>query len=476
MTLTFMLVLAYLYYPSKGRNTKSARGIFLFAYDNMGILLSLILGAYMWFGYDGIIDREGMPNQNDLIFGGIAIGLVLEVTRRTIGNGMMILAGCFLLYMLFGYLIPGDMGLPYIGYSKVIDTMFNSTYGIFGLIMGVMSTFIIVFVIFGGFLVHSQAGDFFIRLSYALTGHRIGGPAKVAVVGSGFMGMVSGAAAANVATTGAFTIPLMKRVGYKPEFAGAVEASASMGGQFMPPIMGAAAFIIAEQLRIPYGKLCLYALVPALLHFFAVFMMVHFRAQKRNLPLLSRDEMPDPWELMRSRGQLLLPLVVIITLLVIGYTPQASGFWAIVSVLVLTGIKKATRMKWDTILSAMETGAKNSISIAAVCACAGLIVGSVIMTGMGLKITRFVLEASHGYVLIGLILIMFASIVLGMGMTTVSAYVILAVLAVPATGGIGSTGTFGSYVRFLLCYIFKCNAAGSNQFLCRSSHWTGRSF
>lgn len=182
---------------------------------------------------------------------------------------------------------------------------------------------------------------FFIRLSYALTGHRIGGPAKVAVVGSGFMGMVSGAAAANVATTGAFTIPLMKRVGYKPEFAGAVEASASMGGQFMPPIMGAAAFIIAEQLRIPYGKLCLYALVPALLHFFAVFMMVHFRAQKRNLPLLSRDEMPDPWELMRSRGQLLLPLVVIITLLVIGYTPQASGFWAIVSVLVLTGIKKS---------------------------------------------------------------------------------------------------------------------------------------
>jgi TRAP transporter 4TM/12TM fusion protein len=432
VTLTFMLVLAFLYYPSKQRGTGSLRGLFLLIYDNIGIVLSIMLGAYMWFAYDGIIDREGMPNQNDLVFGGIAIWLVLEVARRTVGSGMAILASCFILYMLFGYLLPGTLGLPYIGYSKVIDTMFNSTYGIFGLIMGVMATFIIIFVIFGGFLVHSKAGDFFIKLSFALTGHRVGGPAKVAVVASGFMGMVSGAAAANVATTGAFTIPLMKRVGYKPEFAGAVEASSSMGGQFMPPIMGAAAFIIAEQLRIPYGRLCLYALIPALLHFFAVYMMVHFRAQKRNLPLLSKAELPNPWEIMKSQGHLLLPVIIIVGLLVTGYTPQASGFWAIVSVLVLTGLKKNTRMRWDKILSALETGAKNSISITAVCACAGLIVGSVIMTGLGLKICRLVLAASQGYTLLGLILIMFASIVLGMGMTTVSAYVILAVLAVPA--------------------------------------------
>ena len=432
LTVTFVLLLSFLYYPSKGRNFSSFRGVIQFLYDNLCLIFSLILGAYMWFGYEGIIDREGMPNTNDLIFGGIAIFLVLEATRRTVGKGMAILAACFVLYMLYGHFIPGTMGIPSIGYQKVVDTMFNSTYGIFGLIMGVMSTFIIIFVIFGGFLVHSQAGNFFIELSYALTGHKVGGPAKVAVVASGFMGMVSGAAAANVVTTGSFTIPLMKRVGYRPEFAGAVEASASMGGQFMPPIMGAAAFIIAEHLRIPYVNLCFYAVAAALLHFFAVGMMVHFEAQKRNLPHLPKKELPNPWEIMRSQGHLLLPVIIIIFLLVRGYTPQTAGFWAIISVVALTAIKKKTRMKWDVILAALETGARNAISIAAVCACAGIIVGAVIMTGMGLKISRLVLEASGGYVILGLMLIMLASIILGMGMTTVSAYVILAVLAVPA--------------------------------------------
>ncbi len=432
LTVTFVLLLSFLYYPSKGRNLSSWRGVIQFLYDNLCLIFSLILGAYMWFGYEGIIDREGMPNTNDLFFGGIAIFLVLEATRRTVGKGMAILATCFILYMLFGHFIPGTIGLPKLDYSKVVDTMFNTTYGIFGLIIGVMSTFIIIFVIFGGFLVHSQAGNFFIELSYALTGHKVGGPAKVAVVASGFMGMVSGAAAANVVTTGAFTIPLMKRVGYRPEFAGAVEASASMGGQFMPPIMGAAAFIIAEHLRIPYVNLCFYALTAALLHFFAVGMMVHFEAQKRNLPHLPKEELPNPWEIMRSQGYLLLPVIIIIFLLVRGYTPQTAGFWAIISVVALTAIKKKTRMKWDVILAALETGARNAISITAVCACAGIIVGAVIMTGMGLKISRLVLEVSGGYVILGLMLIMFASIILGMGMTTVSAYVILAVLAVPA--------------------------------------------
>jgi TRAP transporter 4TM/12TM fusion protein len=432
LTVTFVLLLSFLYYPSKGRNLSSFRGVIQFLYDNSCLLFSLILAAYMWFGYEGIIDREGMPNTNDLFFGGIAIFLVLEATRRTVGKGMAILAACFVLYMLFGHFVPGTMGIPGIGYQKVVDTMFNSTYGIFGLIIGVMSTFIIIFVIFGGFLVHSQAGNFFIELSYALTGHKVGGPAKVAVVASGFMGMVSGAAAANVVTTGAFTIPLMKRVGYRPEFAGAVEASASMGGQFMPPIMGAAAFIIAEHLRIPYVNLCFYALAAALLHFFAVGMMVHFEAQKRNLPHLPKEELPNPWGIMRSQGHLLLPVIIIIFLLVRGYTPQTAGFWAIISVVALTAVKEKTRMKWDVILAALETGARNAISIAAVCACAGIIVGAVIMTGMGLKISRLVLEASGGYVILGLMFIMLASIILGMGMTTVSAYVILAVLAVPA--------------------------------------------
>ena len=439
LTLTFVLVLSFLYYPTRGKNLSSRKGIMLFLYDNIGILLSVILGLYMWFGYEGIVDREGMPNFNDLLFGGLALALVLEITRRTVGNGMAILASCFIAYMLLGHYIPGSMGIPKLGYEKVIDTMFNSTYGLFGLIIGVMSTFIIIFVIFGGFLVHSQAGNFFIKFAYALTGHRTGGPAKVAVLASGFMGMVSGAAAANVATTGAFTIPLMKKVGYRPEFAGGVEAAASMGGQFMPPVMGAAAFLIAEQLRIPYIDLCWYALTPALLHFLAITTMVHFEAQKRGLPKLSKDELPDALKLLTTQGHLLIPVIIIVYLLVMGYTPQTAGFYATLSVVALTALKAQTRMRWDTILSALETGARNAISIAAVCACAGIIVGAVIMTGLGLKISRLVLEASSGYLLLGLFFIMLTSIVLGMGMTTVSAYVILAVLGTPALIDMGVT-------------------------------------
>jgi TRAP transporter 4TM/12TM fusion protein len=261
----------------------------------------------------------------------------------------------------------------------------------------------------------------------------------VAVVASAFMGMVSGAAASNVVTTGAFTIPLMKRAGYRPEFAGAVEAAASMGGQIMPPIMGAAAFIIAEQLRLPYFKLCLFALAPAVLHFVAVGMMVHYQARRENLPTLSRKELPNPWTILRGESYLVLPVLTIIFFLLMGYTPQAAGFWSIISVLVVTAFRRSTRMRWDTILSAMEAGARNAISITAVCACAGIIVGAVIMTGLGLKLTRLVLLASGGYAVLGLFFVMIASLVLGMGMTTVSAYVILAVLGVPALVQMGIT-------------------------------------
>lgn len=432
VTLSFVLVLTFLYYPTKTKNWKSFRGVLLSILDQFGIALSLAAIGYMWFGYEGIIDREGMPNTYDLIFGGLTVLLVIEITRRTVGYGMAVLSSCFIVYMLLGHLIPGDMGIPPIDFMKFIDTMFNSTYGLFGIIMGAMSTVVIIFVIFGGFLSFSRVGDFFIRFAYGWTGHRVGGPAKVAVVASGFMGMVSGAAASNVVTTGAFTIPLMKRVGYNPEFAGAVEASASMGGQIMPPVMGAAAFIIAEQLRIPYINLCLYALIPAVLHFVAIGMMVHYEARKKNLPTLSKGELPDVIGLFKREGYLVLPVITIVLFLVMGYTPQTAGFWSIVTILIVTVFKKSSRMKWDVILSAMETGAKNAISITAVCACAGIIVGAVVMTGMGLKLSRLVLLASGGYPLLGLFFVMIASLILGMGMTTVSAYVILAVLAVPA--------------------------------------------
>ncbi|MCB2225892.1 MAG: TRAP transporter permease [Desulfarculaceae bacterium] len=437
ITFTFCATLAFLYFPTKGRNSNSPKKWILLVYDNIWLVATLALGGYMYFAYEGIIDRLGIPDLNDQIFGWIAIIVTLEITRRTVGNGMAILALCFLLYVIFGHYIPGPMGIPKISEIKIIDTMFNSTFGVFSIILGVMSTFIMIFVIFGAFLMRSEAGKFFINISYALTGHRIGGPAKVSVVASGFMGMVSGAAASNVVTTGTFTIPLMKKVGYSPEFAGAVESGASMGGQFMPPIMGTAAFLIAEHLRMPYIDLCLYALTPALLHFLAIGVMVHFEAQRHHMAVIPRDQLENPWDIVKRQGHLILPVFVIIFFLVSGYTPQKAGFWAILSVLVLTATKKQTRMKWTTILAALETGARNAIGITAVCACSGIIVGSVVMTGLGLKLSRLVLEASAGNIMLGLFFIMIASMILGMGMTTISAYVILGVLGVPALEQMG---------------------------------------
>lgn len=437
VTLSFLLMLGFLCYPLKNKSLSNIKGIITHVVDAIMIILTIMLIGYTQVDYINIIYREGMPNTNDLIFGGITILLIVEITRRTVGYGMAVLSLAFLLYMLYGYYLPGPMGLPPISYVTVVDTMFNSTYGIFGLVLGVMSTIIMIFVIFGGFILYSKVGDFFIQLAYAVTGHYSGGPAKVSIFASGIMGMLSGAAAANVVTTGVFTIPLMKKVGYRAEFAGAVEAASSMGGQFLPPIMGAAAFIIAEQLRLPYIHLCLYALLPALLHFFAVFMMVHNRAKAKALPTMSKEELPNKIDLLKRYGHLLLPIIIIISALVAGYTPQRSGFWAIISVVALTSIRSSTRMNWHKLLSALEVGARNAIPIAAVCACAGIIVGTVTMTGLGLKISRLVLELSGGFTIIGLILIMCASIILGMGMTTVSAYVILAILAVPALVDMG---------------------------------------
>ncbi|VEF46622.1 TRAP type transporter protein [Bacillus freudenreichii] len=432
ITICFALLLIPLLFPLKKQGQKIHR-----LADYVYFAASLITVGYIFFSFPEIQFREGTPTQSDIIFGTILVLLVLEGTRRTVGWAMTIIVATFIGYVFFGQHLQGILNHPGISFQKAISTYFITTQGIFGIILGAMSNYIITFIIFGAFLAKSKAGKFFIDLSYSLTGAKTGGPAKVAVVASGLMGSISGAAVSNVATTGTLTIPLMKRVGYKGHFAGGVEAAASAGGQLMPPVMGAAAFLIAANLQIPYASLMLYAIIPALLHYFAVYYMVHFEAKKNNLSGLKKEELPNTKRVLIEGWFLLLPIILIVGILVLGYSPQIAGFYSILSIILVSLFRKDTRMSFKDILSALEIGAKNSVSITAICAAAGLLVSSVSLTGLGLKFSSIVLNLTSGSLILSLICIMLASIILGMGMPTVSAYVILAVLGVPALVQLG---------------------------------------
>ncbi|GAA0428032.1 TRAP transporter fused permease subunit [Lentibacillus halophilus] len=432
LTLSFILLLIPLLFPSKFE--KRLLNIII---DLAFFILAALVVVYSLQVYPDILFRETDPNQTDVIVGVIAVLLVLEGTRRAVGYFLSALILFFVLYAYFGNYMPGMLVHPGFSVERIVATFYNSTSGMFGIVLGAMSNYIIIFIIFGAFLLKSKAGQLFIDLAYSLTGSRSGGPAKVSVFASGLMAMTQGAAVSNVATTGTLTIPLMKRVGYKPHFAGGVESAASVGGQLMPPIMGASAFIIASNLKIPYIHLALFALIPAILHYLAVYFMVHFQAKKNNLKGLPKNELPNFKNVLKEGWLLFLPIIMIIVLLVMGYSPQFAGFYSILGIVALSAIRKSTRMSLKDILAALEIGGKNAVSIGIICAAAGLLIGSVNLTGLGLKFSSLVLSITGESVLISLILIMLASILLGMGMPTVSAYVILAVLGVPALVSLG---------------------------------------
>jgi TRAP transporter 4TM/12TM fusion protein len=300
-----------------------------------------------------------------------------------------------------------------------------------------VSTYILLFILFGAILIRSGAGQFFIDLAVALTGHRTGGPAKAAVVASAFLGTVSGSATANVVTTGSFTIPMMSRLGYRPRFAAAVEACASSGGQITPPIMGAAAFIIAEFMRVSYLWVVVAAIVPALLYFATIYFMVHLEAEKHGIAKVPREDLPRLGAVLRRGWHLLLSLVVLVTFLVIGFTPMMAAFWAIGALLVLSFVSPATRMSAIDIFAALETGVRSTIPVTIACACAGIIIGSIFVSGLGLKFTNGVIDLSGGYLILLLILTGLAAILLGMGITTTAVYITVAALIVPSLIEIG---------------------------------------
>jgi TRAP transporter 4TM/12TM fusion protein len=407
------------------------------AYDWFLIIVTFVIGSYIWIEFDAIIERQGDWTQLDVVMGIAAVILVMEATRRVIGLFMSFIAVAFLLYAYFGPYMP-DL-FAHKGYSveRIATTLYLTTEGIWGLPVGVAATFVFVFVLFGAFLEKSGGGDFFIDLAYSLTGRMTGGPAKTSVVASGFMGSVSGSAVANVVTTGSFTVPMMKRVGYKPHVAGAIEAAASTGGQLMPPIMGAGAFLMAEFTNTSYLHIIKIAIVPAFLYYLSVLFFVHFEAKKEGFQPSAKEDLPNLWTTLKDGLHFLIPVAVLIYVLVNNYSPMMAGFVAVVSTVVAAMVRKATRLGMRDIFEALESGAKKAIMVSVACGCAGIIVGCVSLTGLGLKFSSMVVSLSAGSPFLAIMLIGAASLVLGMGLPVTASYIVLVILAGPALMELG---------------------------------------
>ena len=404
--LSVMMILAVFIYPvfRKSINDKiilpnDEKGNFLRLFGSIYdflIIISIIF-VQLWTTWDveTFMMRYGDKYIGDIIVGSILIFLVLDGTRRAVGWAMVFVAGFFMLHALYAHKFFGFFYGPPTRLAKYIDTLFMTSDGIYGIPLYVASTYIVLFIIFGAILIRSGVGRFFVDLAISLTGHRTGGPAKAAVVASGMTGTVYGSAVANVVTTGSFTIPLMKNYGYRPRFAAAVEACASSGGQITPPIMGAAAFIMAEFLEAPYSYVILAAIIPAFLYFVTIYFMVHVEAEKHGIEKIDKSMLPNVIDVLKSGWHMLLSLVVLIALLIYGYTAMKAGFWAIISVIFLSFFKNNTRMSVVDLLGAFESGIKSTVPVTIACACAGIIIGSVFVSGLGLKFTQSVIDLSN---------------------------------------------------------------------------------
>lgn len=402
-------------------------------YDFIFIGLAILLCFYILINIHELVWRAGSPNQIDVILGVILIIITLEATRRAVGKPLMLVAIFFLLYALvLGPYMPGRFAHGTFSIRRVAYYLYLTDAGIFGTPLGVSANFVYLFILFGSILNKTGAGQFFIDFATALTGYTRGGPAKAAVVSSGMMGTISGSSTANTVTTGSFTIPLMKSVGYSSVFAGAVEPVASTGGQIMPPIMGAAAFIMAEFLGVPYIEVVKAAIFPAIFYYLALFMAVDFRAARIGLVGLPKDKLPNLIKTLKIGWILLAPIFILIYLLINGYSPQKSVVSSIVVLLAISMINVKTRMTPKKLMEALVDAGIASTTVAVACAAAGIIVGITTMSGLGLKFTGIVFDLSQGILPIALFLASISSLVLGMGVPTTANYVIMATLIAPA--------------------------------------------
>lgn len=401
-------------------------------YDYILALLSIGVGAYWPIMYQDLVFRIGRVTDLDLAVGILAIILTLEATRRAVGLPITIISSVFLAYMFFGPYFPGFLRHRGQDLDSIIQVMFYTTDGILGTPISVSATFIFVFLLFGAFLVKTGVGQYFNDLAVSLAGHLTGGPAKVAIFSSALQGTISGSSVANVVTSGSYTIPMMKKLGYKKEFAGAVEAAASTGGQLMPPIMGAAAFLMVEFIGgVTYWEIAKAAAIPAILYFTGVWIMTHFEAKRVGLKGLSKEEMPNRKEVLK-KIYLLLPILAIIIFLLIGIPTMHAALYGIALTIVVSAFNKETRLSFMDMVHALVDGARTALAVAAATAAAGIIVGVVVKTGLGLSLANGLVSASGGNILLTLFFTMLAAIVLGMGSPTTANYVITSTIAAPA--------------------------------------------
>ncbi len=427
--LGFGLCLIYLFYPTFPKSLVTQK---LHPVDYLLAISGAAMPAYIIIQYHELVLRAGMINNTDLFVGVFGVALVIEATRRVVGIPMLVVVMFFLAYAFAGPYMPGVLAHRGLTVEQLIGHLYFTTEGVFGIPLGVSSTFIFLFILFGAYLESTGLGKFFIDLANALAGWASGGPAKVAVLSSGLMGTVSGSSVANVVGTGSFTIPMMKKLGYDKEFAGAVEAAASTGGQLMPPVMGAAAFLMAEFVGVPYIEIVKAAVIPAVLYFSGVWLGVHFEAKRKNLKGVPRDELPKAWDILRERGHLAIPLVAIVYLLVSGYTPMRAALFAIVLSIAASFLRKSTRMEVGEIVNGLVVGAKGVLGVLVACASAGIIIGVVTKTGVGLKLASALLDLAGGEMLLTMFFTMITALILGMGVPTTANYVITSTIAAPA--------------------------------------------
>lgn len=434
--LGFLLLFSFIFYPAtkKSVGTRKLPTIV----DIVGIGLSAFVIFYFLITYDSFVrERAGENTTLDIYVGALALILLFEASRRVVGIGLTLIALFFLTYNFFGAYIPGMLGHYGFSIERVVNLMYWGGQGIFGTALGVSATYIFVFVLFGAFLKNSGFSDFINNLALTVAGRTAGGPAKVAVFASALMATISGSAVSNVVTTGTVTIPMMKKAGYSKKFAGAVESVASTGGLIAPPVMGAAAFIMAEFLGVSYSVVMLAALIPASLYYLTLFMIVHFEAKKMGLSGISKENIPNAIKVLKEGGHLLIPLFILLIMLFTGFSPIYAAIISLISVVPTAAIRKSTRMSFTVVIESIVEGVKGAISVGIACAIVGIVIATITLTSVGLIIGNNILSFAGESILLAALLTAFISIVLGMGVPATAAYIIVATISVPILTRLG---------------------------------------
>ncbi len=398
--------------------------------DYIFIILSILSISYWIYNFEAINYRTGAETPLDMGIAVVGVLLGIELARRVVGNVFVIIGVIMLSYGVYGDYMPDLVSHAGDTFPSLCTSIFYKSDGIFGIMANVLATYILLFVLFGAFLEKCGAQKFFIDFPLAAVGHKIGGPAKVAVIASGLFGSISGSAIANTVSTGAFTIPMMKKAGFKPHIAGGIEPAASIGGMFMPPIMGAGGFIMAELTGLPYSRIMLVALFPAIMYFFSVFVMVHYEAKKNNI--VGEKSERNAWEIFKAEWYYTIPLIIITIFMLYGYSPGYSAILGLASCIVISWFRKETRIGPKEFLEAARSGAESSLKIGATVGVIGIIIGVLTFSGLVLTFADIVIELAGGSLVMTILLIALASLVLGMGVPVTAAYLITAVVAVPA--------------------------------------------